>query len=155
MATLATKAQGASAPGRGARRRLRRVARRLAFAFAVGVVVSPAILVFLWMLSLSFKNEIDNLAYPPVLIPDTPTLANYVQVFAENAMGRYFVNSVIVSGASRSGYRPGRPPSRIRSATRRLPRVSPVTVIRSVGRRIRSEPSPKRSPAMSMTPAAT
>ena len=41
------------------------------------VIVSPAILVFLWMLSLSLKNEIDNIAYPPVFIPDPPTLANF------------------------------------------------------------------------------
>ena len=46
------------------------------------VIVSPAILVFLWMLSLSLKNEIDNLAYPPVFIPNPPTFANFVQVFA-------------------------------------------------------------------------
>jgi multiple sugar transport system permease protein len=78
----------------------RRWLRRVGFGFAVAVIVSPAILVFLWMLSLSLKNEIDNLAYPPVFIPTPPTLANYTQVFAENAMGRYFLNSVIVSGCA-------------------------------------------------------
>ena len=64
------------------------------------VIVSPAILVFLWMLSLSLKNEIDNIAYPPVFIPDPPTLANFVHVFAQNAMGLYFRNSLIVSGCA-------------------------------------------------------
>jgi len=82
------------------RTRARRWLRRVGFGFAVAVIVSPAILVFLWMLSLSLKNEIDNLAYPPVFIPTPPTLANYTQVFAENAMGRYFLNSVIVSGCA-------------------------------------------------------
>src|SRR3982750_1768804 len=81
-----------------ARLRLRRLLRKLAFAFAVAVIVSPAILVFLWMLSLSLKNELANSTYPPIFIPAPPTLANYTQVFAENAMGRYFLNSVIVSG---------------------------------------------------------
>jgi multiple sugar transport system permease protein len=76
----------------------RRWMRKLGFAFAVAVIVSPAILVFLWMLSLSLKNELDNSTYPPIFIPSVPTLANYTQVFAENAMGRYFLNSVIVSG---------------------------------------------------------
>ena len=33
------------------------------------VLVSPALFVFLWMLSLSLKNEVDNMAYPPVFIP--------------------------------------------------------------------------------------
>ena len=78
--------------------RLVRLARRAAFAFAVAVIVSPAILVFLWMLSLSLKTEVANMTYPPVFIPDPPTLANYVNVFAENAMGLYFRNSLVVSG---------------------------------------------------------
>ena len=76
----------------------RRIARRLGFWLSVLVIVSPAILVFLWMLSLSLKNELANMTYPPVFIPDPPTLANYVQVFAENSMGLYFRNSLIVSG---------------------------------------------------------
>ena len=80
------------------RARLRRRLRKIAFALSVVVIVSPAILVFFWMLSLSFKNEIDNLAYPPVFIPDPPTLRNFVQVFAENSMGLYFWNSIVVSG---------------------------------------------------------
>lgn len=80
------------------RARAKRVGRKLAFAAAVAVIVSPAILVFLWMLSLSIKTEVDNTAYPPVFIPSTPTLANFVQVFTENAMGLYFWNSIVVSG---------------------------------------------------------
>lgn len=82
------------------RGRLRRLLRRTGFWLSVLVIVSPAILVFLWMLSLSLKNEIDNLAYPPVFIPSPPTFANFVQVFADNAMGLYFWNSIVVSGLS-------------------------------------------------------
>jgi multiple sugar transport system permease protein len=69
------------------RARMRRRIRRLGFWLSVIVIVSPAILVFLWMLSLSLKNEIENFAYPPVFIPDPPTLKNYVHVFTENSMG--------------------------------------------------------------------
>jgi multiple sugar transport system permease protein len=86
-----------SAPLAG-RARIRRRLRKAAFALSVLVIVSPAILVFFWMLSLSLKNEIDNLTYPPVFIPDPPTLRNFVQVFAENSMGLYFWNSLVVSG---------------------------------------------------------
>ncbi len=77
---------------------LHRLLRRLGFWLSVVVIVSPAILVFLWMLSLSLKTELDNGTYPPVFIPNPPTLNNYVQVFTENSMGLYFVNSLIVSG---------------------------------------------------------
>jgi multiple sugar transport system permease protein len=102
MASVASAPSTTPLPRRRASGRTlaRRWLRRAGFGFAVAVIVSPAILVFLWMLSLSLKNEIDNLAYPPVFIPTPPTLANYTQVFAENAMGRYFLNSVIVSGCA-------------------------------------------------------
>jgi multiple sugar transport system permease protein len=91
---------GARAPARriDAKVRLKRALRRAGFAFSIAVIVSPAVLVFLWMLSLSLKNEIDNIAYPPVFVPHPPTLANFVQVFSENSMGLYFWNSVVVSG---------------------------------------------------------
>jgi multiple sugar transport system permease protein len=89
-----------SARASPARRRLRRAAARLGFAFAVAVIVSPAILVFLWMLSLSLKNEIDNIAYPPVFIPSPPTLANYAQVFETGSFPRYLLNSILVTGGA-------------------------------------------------------
>jgi multiple sugar transport system permease protein len=79
---------------------LRRLAGRIGFAFAVLVIVSPAILVFLWMLSLSLKTEIENIDYPPVFIPESPTLANFVQVFEASPFGHYLVNSIIVTGSA-------------------------------------------------------
>src|SRR5262249_67411 len=62
----------------------------LRFAFAVFLLVSPAILVFLWMLSLAFKNEVDNTAFPPVFIPNPPTLKNFVDVLEKNNFLLYF-----------------------------------------------------------------
>ena len=64
------------------------------------MVISPALFVMLWMLSLAFKNEIDNIAYPPVWIPTPPTLANFQQVFERSPFGRYTLNSIIVSGSA-------------------------------------------------------
>lgn len=84
--------------GRGVGWWARRIASRAAFAAALLVIVSPAILVLLWMLSLSLKNEVDNIAYPPVFVPSPPTLANFVAVFENNNIGQYFVNSLIVTG---------------------------------------------------------
>jgi multiple sugar transport system permease protein len=79
---------------------LRGFVGRVAFAFAVFVVVSPAILVFLWMLSLAFKTEIDNIAFPPVFIPDPPTLDNFANVFENSPFLRYTINSIIVTGSA-------------------------------------------------------
>ena len=92
-----------TASSAGSRRRpinSRRLLRKIGFWLSVVVIVSPAILVFLWMLSLSLKTELDNGTYPPVFIPDPPTLGNYVQVFTENSMWLYFRNSLIVTGCA-------------------------------------------------------
>ncbi|MGO4128997.1 carbohydrate ABC transporter permease [Inquilinus sp. YAF38] len=82
------------------RRPLAKALRRAALYFTVLVIVSPALLFFLWMLSLSLKPEVDNISYPPVLIPTTLAWSNYAQVFAENSFGRYFINSLIVTGSA-------------------------------------------------------
>ena len=81
-------------------RPLAKALRRASLYFAVLVIVSPALLFFLWMLSLSLKPEVDNISYPPVLIPTTLAWSNYAQVFAENSFGRYFINSLIVTGSA-------------------------------------------------------
>jgi multiple sugar transport system permease protein len=77
--------------------RLRRWVGRLGLYLSVIFLVSPAVLFFFWMLSLSLKNEVDNTAYPPVFIPHPPTFINFVKVFAENDFLSYTINSVIVS----------------------------------------------------------
>jgi len=62
---------------------------------AVFVLVSPALFVFLWMLSLSLKNEVDNTAYPPVFLPNPPTFANYQEVWEKNKFASYLWNSIV------------------------------------------------------------
>jgi multiple sugar transport system permease protein len=76
---------------------MRRLFSRLGLGFAVAVLVSPSLFFFLWMLSLSLKNEVDNMAFPPVFIPHPPVLANFIKVFAENNFFEYAVNSCIVT----------------------------------------------------------
>jgi multiple sugar transport system permease protein len=78
----------------------RTLAGRIALGFAVLVIVSPAILFFLWMLSLSVKFEIDNSAYPPVFIPTRFAWKNYTDVLESNRFTTYFANSLIVTGAA-------------------------------------------------------
>jgi multiple sugar transport system permease protein len=80
--------------------RLRRFLRGLGTAFVVFVVVSPALLFFIWMLSLSLKYEIDNGAYPPILIPETFAWSNYTDIFATNDFLHYFWNSLLVTGSA-------------------------------------------------------
>lgn len=77
---------------------LRRLLEHVALALSVFVVVSPAILVLLWMVSLSLKTEVENTSYPPVFIPATPTLNNFAAALASSPFLQYTVNSVVVSG---------------------------------------------------------
>jgi multiple sugar transport system permease protein len=79
---------------------LKRLFDRAMLALAVLLVVSPAALVILWMLSLSMKSELENMEYPPVFLPSEFTLRNYVTVFENSPFGRYLWNSVVVSGLS-------------------------------------------------------
>ena len=78
-------------------RRIKRLLGRAGLYFSVLMLISPAILFFLWMLSLAFKNEADNTAFPPVFIPSPPTFDNFIDVFAKNDFLTYTINSVIVS----------------------------------------------------------
>jgi multiple sugar transport system permease protein len=75
----------------------RRRLHDVAFGLSVIALVSPAALVFLWMLSLSLKTEIDNIAFPPIFIPSPPTLDNFRAVFERNDFLNQTLNSVIVS----------------------------------------------------------
>jgi multiple sugar transport system permease protein len=79
---------------------MRRVLGKIGLGLAVLVIVSPAILFFLWMLSLSVKFEVDNASYPPILIPDRFAWKNYADVLASNRFSTYFLNSLIVTGTA-------------------------------------------------------
>lgn len=78
----------------------RHVLRRIGFWFALLVLMSPVVFVFLWMLSLSLKPNVENIAYPPIFIPSNPTLDNFRAVFENSPFGLYALNSFIVATAS-------------------------------------------------------
>jgi multiple sugar transport system permease protein len=54
----------------------------------------------LWMLSVSLMPTGASSSYPPPLLPSTTTLSHYRELFAQQNMGRYFANSVIVATAA-------------------------------------------------------
>jgi multiple sugar transport system permease protein len=78
----------------------RHLLNRIGLTFAFIVIVSPAVLFFLWMLSLSIKFEIDNASYPPVFIPDRINWGNYAAVLNSNRFVTYFFNTLIVTGSA-------------------------------------------------------
>lgn len=71
-------------------------------AMLIGLQVLVAIFVllpFFWMLSVSLKPATEPFAIPARLWPDDPTLENYITAFRPE-FRTYFMNSMIVSGAS-------------------------------------------------------
>ena len=51
----------------------------------------------LWMVSVSFMPIGAASSYPPPLLPESPTLDNYRELFAKHNAGRYMLNSAIVA----------------------------------------------------------
>jgi multiple sugar transport system permease protein len=78
----------------------RDIIRKVGQAIAIIAIVSPAVLFFIWMISLSLKYEVDNAAYPPILIPERFAWKNYTAVLESNRFSLFFVNSLIVTGAA-------------------------------------------------------
>lgn len=78
----------------------RGIARRIGFWFSLLVLISPVLFVFLWMLSLSLKPDVENTAYPPIFIPRNPTLDHFREVFTESPFGLYAFNSLAVATVS-------------------------------------------------------
>ncbi|WP_028784423.1 carbohydrate ABC transporter permease [Thalassobacillus devorans] len=60
---------------------------------AGGVLVS---IPFLWMISSSFKPENEVLAIPPTIIPDNPTIENYIKLFTSMNFAVYLRNTIII-----------------------------------------------------------
>jgi multiple sugar transport system permease protein len=78
---------------------VRRRAGEIGYFLLVMVFMVPMMFVFFWMISVSFRNNLEATAYPPVFIPQQPTLDGYRYVFnnPSNPFFRYVVNSTIVA----------------------------------------------------------
>lgn len=82
------------------RRRPPEVRRRLAISLSVGLLLLVGALTtafpLLWMVAGSFKPQREAIDFPPTLLPQDPTFANYARLFTELDFGRYLVNTVLV-----------------------------------------------------------
>lgn len=52
---------------------------------------------FLWMVSNAFKENVFVIEYPPQLIPDNPSIGNFVRAWTSNNFQLYFGNSAFVA----------------------------------------------------------
>ncbi|TXT44521.1 MAG: multiple sugar transport system permease protein [Spirochaetes bacterium] len=69
--------------------------RRAGFLVLLVCIAIPVLFPFFWMLSSSFKTQVDIVSWPPKLL-FSPILGNYVKVFAEQNFLKYFVNSSVI-----------------------------------------------------------
>jgi multiple sugar transport system permease protein len=82
------------------RRKRKPLGARLLTGLAHVILLLGAIfmlLPMLWMLATSFKPAPEIAVWPPVLLPQAPTLANYSGVFETAPFGRFFLNSMGMS----------------------------------------------------------
>ena len=74
--------------------------RRLQSILLHTVLVTGAVLAaapLLWMVSASFMRSGEANSSPPPLLPAAPTLEHYRALFTSQSLGRYLLNSVIIS----------------------------------------------------------
>ena len=75
---------------------------RLGKAIINGLLLGGAIVALfplLWMLSVSFMQPGEASSLPPPLLPRHATFGNYRELFVHAGMGRYLINSLLVSTA--------------------------------------------------------
>jgi multiple sugar transport system permease protein len=60
-----------------------------------GVVIALAPVV--WIVSTSFKTQVDASSYPPRLVPQHPTLSNYTQVLTSSAFRSALLTSALIT----------------------------------------------------------
>ena len=75
----------------------KRLVIRIITTIIVGIFALMFIFPFLWMLSTSFKYEIDVMEFPVHLIPQRWNFQNYVTVFTKSDFPGYYLNSIKVT----------------------------------------------------------
>ena len=80
--------------------RRRNAAKKIGLFIIFILLICWAVFTFvplLWMFSSSFKDSTAITAVPPQLFPENPTLDAYKRLFEASGIGRWFINSTIVS----------------------------------------------------------
>ena len=75
---------------------LRKILKYLVSLLVLLVALAPVY----WLLTISFKHEIDQFAVPPKWFSFSPTLEHYADAFLGRSFGQYLVNSLIVAVGS-------------------------------------------------------
>lgn len=63
-------------------------------------IVAFVSLPLIWAVLTSLKPDPETMHYPPTLLPASPTLDNYVRLFQVLPFAQFFLNTVLISGAT-------------------------------------------------------
>src|ERR1043165_3317911 len=74
--------------------------KRISKYFAVGVALLATLAPVYWLITISFKHEVDQFAVPPKWFSFSPTFEHYADAFLIRSFGQYLLNSLIVAVAS-------------------------------------------------------
>ncbi len=77
----------------------RRISRTVKYAVLLIALLLTLAPVY-WMITISFKREVDQFALPPKWFVFTPTLEHYADAFINRSFGQYLFNSLFVAVAS-------------------------------------------------------
>ncbi len=78
------------------KRNVIRLSKYLLAALATITTLAP----IYWLITISFKREIDQFAVPPKWFSFSPTLEHYADAFVARSFGQYLLNSLFVAASS-------------------------------------------------------
>lgn len=87
-------------PGRMPRHRVKYLLGRTATYVILIVGAATMLIPFLWMISTSLMTNSEVYTYPPKIIPDRFLWENYREALTVLPFGRFFLNTIIITGAS-------------------------------------------------------
>lgn len=67
------------------------------------VLATLMVFPFLWMILTSLKTQSESIAVPPALLPAVPQFVNYLDVWRQVALVRYFMNTIIMTVLTLAG----------------------------------------------------
>jgi multiple sugar transport system permease protein len=76
--------------------KLTRISKYVLLLIALFAALAP----IYWMITISFKREVDQFAVPPRWFSFTPTLEHYTDAFVVRSFGQYLINSLVVAVCS-------------------------------------------------------
>ncbi len=75
-----------------------RISRSILTYIVLSAIAVLMLIPLVWLVSTSFKSPTEDIfQFPPRLLPEQPTLENFVTVWRSNPFGRYLFNSTLVS----------------------------------------------------------